>query len=80
MDVGNGYLDSQFYQILNFTQYEEDIQSQKFNSTVNIQIEKTISHLRVCYNFNPPQDKIKRPRFSKENSFIYIVPSKSWPF
>ena len=66
MDDENGHFDSHFNQILNFTQYEEDIQSQKFNSTMHIQIEKSINHLRVCYNFNYHKNKIKRPRFSKK--------------
>ena len=70
MDDENGYFNTHFHTIWNFTKHEQDIQSQKFNSTVDIQIEKSISHLRVCYNFNYPKNKIKRPRFSKK---IYAI-------
>ena len=66
MDDENGYFNTHFHAIWNFTKHEEDVQSQKFNSTVDIQIEKSISHLRVCYNFKHPQNKVIRPRFSKK--------------
>ena len=88
MENKNGYDTSHYRPIYNFTKYQEDIQSQKFNSTVDIQIEKTISHLTVCYNFKHPQNKVKRPEITTSiytfilynqtgGEFIIVLSSKN---
>ena len=71
-DNENGYYDSYHKLITNIAEHEEDIQLRKFNSTVDIQIEKTISHEHVCYNFKHPQDKVKRPKTST-SIYIFIL-------
>ena len=67
-----GYYGSYYYQMTNLAEQEQDIQSQKFNSTVDIQIEKTISDEVVCYNFKHPKNKIKRPKIAPP-IYVFIL-------
>ena len=82
MDNEDVYYGKNYRRIHNLANYEQDVQSQKFSSKVDIQIEKTISHHVVCYNFNPPQNKVKRPKHANiiyrfilyyQNHNIFIV-------
>ena len=62
--IDDEYQGSYYWQIQNLANYEKNIQSRKFNSTVDIQIEKTINHNVVCYNFKHPRNKVKRSKFT----------------
>ena len=57
--------------IYNFTKYEKFVQSKESNSEMTIQIEKSISTHRICYNFKYPKTKLIKPKWLSGERTIY---------
>ena len=57
--------------IYNFTKYQQFTQSKESNSEITIQLEKSISTHRICYNFKYPKTKLIKPKWLSGERTIY---------